>query len=275
MVFAESSESYSKRDFQVRACISAAGPTSYGELDVAACSNVSESEKSEATKMSTSETRFVRGGLRDTNSALTKGKASAELIKKLLNLAKKSPSPVQHTFMPIWNILQRRLKPGSPNYVRAINLQYYYSGYLDYGCYYSTCVGVWCSCLGDSCVHYSSEKRITGQIKETAYINRHTWDWKGCDWKIWGSVCECDNKDRNKRKVVRYLPITSKDAGKHKAHGNGTYLEPKDPVPRQGWRTPTPNTAEDAAKPSKPGSTKHHTANHPIQNQRKEEEEEM
>ena len=139
MVFAESSESYSERDFQVRACISAAGPTSYGKLDVAACSNVSESEKSEATKMSTSETRFVRGGLRDTNSALTKGKASAELIKKLLNLAKKSPSPVQHTFMPIWNILQRRLKPGSPNYVRAINLQYYYSGYLDYGCYYGTC----------------------------------------------------------------------------------------------------------------------------------------
>ena len=61
MVFAESSESYSERDFQVRACISAAGPTSYGELDVSACSNVSESEKSEATKMSTSETRFVRG----------------------------------------------------------------------------------------------------------------------------------------------------------------------------------------------------------------------
>ncbi|XP_022779049.1 DELTA-alicitoxin-Pse2b-like [Stylophora pistillata] len=318
MVFAESSESYSERDFQVRACISAAGPTSYGKLDVAACSNVSESEKSEATKMSTSETRFVRGGLRDTNSALTNGKASAELIKKLLNEAKKSPSPVQHTFMPIWIILKSHFISGDDddvdNYVRATNLQYYYSGYLDYGCYYSTSgtlqiqkfdyteqstsrypefewtlakegchddddchyiVGVWCSCLGDSCVHYSSEKRITGQIKETAYINRHTWDWKGCDWKIWGSVCECDNKDRNKRKVVWHLPITSKDAGKHKAHGNGTYLEPKDPVPRQGWRTPRPNTAEDVAKPSKPGSTKHHTANHPIQNQRKKEEEEM
>ena len=100
MVFAESSESYSQRDFQVRACISAAGPTNVGKLNVSACSSVNSSEILKAKNMSTSETRFVRGGLRDTNSALTKG-TSAELIEKLMNEADEAPSPVQHTFKPI------------------------------------------------------------------------------------------------------------------------------------------------------------------------------
>ena len=73
MVFAESSESYSERDFQVRACISAAGPTDVGELGLSACSNVTNSEISRASEMTVSETTFVWGGLRDTNSALANG----------------------------------------------------------------------------------------------------------------------------------------------------------------------------------------------------------
>ena len=136
MVFAESSESYSQRDFQVKACISAAGPTNVGKLNVSACSSVNSSEILKAKNMSTSETRFVRGGLRDTNSALTKG-TSAELIEKLMNEADEAPSPVQHTFRPIWEILKDRFKTGSKNHIRATILQYYYSGYLGYGCLYS------------------------------------------------------------------------------------------------------------------------------------------
>ena len=106
-----------------------------------------------------------------------------------------------------------------------------------------------------------------------AYINRHNWDWKVCNWKTWGLVCKCDNKDRDERKVVWSLRFTSKDAGKHKAPGNGTYHEAKDPVTGQAGETATPNKAEDSAKHSKPSSTKHHAAKHPIRNQREEEEE--
>ena len=118
MVFAESSESYSQRDFQVKACILAAGPSNVGKLNVSACSSVNSSEILKAKNMSTSETRFVRGGLRDTNSALTKG-TSAELIEKLMNEADDAPSPVQHTFRPIWEILKDRFKTGSKNHIRA------------------------------------------------------------------------------------------------------------------------------------------------------------
>ena len=312
MVFAESSESYSERDFQVRACISAAGPTDVGELGVSACSNVTNSEKSQASKMTVSETRFVRGGLRDTNSALNNGKTSTELIKKLMNEADEAPKPVQHTLMTIWSILQSRFESGSKNYHRATNLQYYYSGYLDYGCPYSksgnveiqkfdykqpmkgnpefVCtladdgchndndchyvIGVKCACRGKTCVRYHSEKQITGQIKQMAYINNHNWMWEGCNWKKLWIECGCYNKDRNERKVVWFLPITSKDAGKHKAPGNGTYDEAKDPVTDQARGITKPYTAKDAAKHSTPGSNKHHAGKHPVQWKEEEEEEE-
>ena len=232
MVFAESSESYSQRDFQLKACILAAGPTNVGKLNVSACSSVNSSEVLKAKNMSTSETRFVRGGLRDTNSALTKG-TSAELIEKLMNEADEAPSPVQHTFKPVWEILKDRFKTGSKNHIRATILQYYYSGYLGYGCLYSKSgdvevqkfdytkqseskkpelecslakegchndddchyvIGAWCTCKGKTCVRYKSVKQITGQTKNTAYINKRKWDWKGCGWKVAGSWCTCRNK---------------------------------------------------------------------------------
>ena len=311
MVFAESSESYSERDFQVRACVSAAGPTDVGELGLSACSNVTNSEKSKASKMSTSETRFVRGGLRDTNSALANGKTSAELIKKLMNEADEAPSPVQHTFKPVWEILKDRFKTGSKNHIRATILQYYYSGYLGYGCLYSKSgdvevqkfdytkqseskkpelecslakegchndddchyvIGAWCTCKGKTCVRYKSVKQITGQTKNTAYINKRKWDWKGCGWKVWGSRCACKNKDRNERKVVWSLSNSNQDAGRHKAPRNGTYFEAKDPATGQAQ---TPNPAEDTAKHPTTDSTNQHKAKHPIQNQLKEEEEEI
>ena len=226
MVFAESSESYSERDFQVKACLPAAGPTSVGKLGVDPCVSVTSCELSKASKMSVSETRFVRGGKRETNSELANGETSAELIEKLMNEAEQSPSPVQHTFIAIWSILQSRFKPGSPNYVRDTNLEYYCGGYLNYDCHYNKIHSVEvqkfdytrgskeeypefecslakegcrsdedchraglssCTCRGDTCVRHKSEKQITGSSKETAYMNKERWDGHGCDWKVWGS----------------------------------------------------------------------------------------
>ena len=113
-----------------------AGPTSVGELGVSACSNVDTNEMSKASKMSVSNKRFARGGQRATNSKLNNGKVSAKLIEKLMKEADKEPSPIQHTFMPISSLLQSRFKPGSKNYIRATNLEYYYNGFLNYGCTY-------------------------------------------------------------------------------------------------------------------------------------------
>ena len=73
--------------------------------------------------MSISEKRFVKGGKRETNSELANGATSAELLSQLLNEADEFPASIQHTFMAIWTILLSRFKQGSPNNIRATNLE--------------------------------------------------------------------------------------------------------------------------------------------------------
>ncbi|KAJ7391627.1 hypothetical protein OS493_017324 [Desmophyllum pertusum] len=261
MSFAQSSKSYSEREFQVKSCVSLAGPTSAGKVGVSACANVSKSESSSASHMSTNDKTIVRGGSDETRSKLLHDK-SKELIEKFLNEASMTPSSVQYTFRAVWNILQSRLPSGTPNYVRGVNLQYYYLGFLNYGCSHIKSGGVeiqkfdytkrseemnpeyecslakegchsdddcrykpiWCSCRGSSCVHYKSVEQDTGKSKKTAYANTNQdWGWHGCDWKVAGSYCACYNKDRDWRKVVWSLP--SRDAPVHKARSYGFHRQ--------------------------------------------------
>ena len=261
MIFAESSESYSERDFEVKSCLSLAGTTPVGELGFKACTDTSQSEKSKASQINTSDKVFVLGGSIDTrDKLLDQVTRSVEEIQKLLNEASEAPASIEHTFHPIWYILQSRFKPGSPNHIRALNLQYYYLGFLNYGWNYveggrvqiqkfdysasSTKTSpefecslakqgcqtdndchykpVWCSCHGNSCVRYKTETHDNGSKKETAYANYDTnWGWQGCGWKVAGSYCECKNADRNMRKVVWSLP--SRDCPTHKARSRGGY----------------------------------------------------
>ncbi|XP_022778992.1 DELTA-alicitoxin-Pse2b-like [Stylophora pistillata] len=88
MTFAESSKAYSQRDFQVKACVSAAGPTQVGMVGVSACSNVSQSEISKTSSMSTSEKRFVKGGKRETNSKLKTPKNISSDVADVLNASR-------------------------------------------------------------------------------------------------------------------------------------------------------------------------------------------
>ena len=80
---------------------------------------------------------FVLGGSLDTrNKLLDQETRSVEEIQNLLNEASEQPSSIEHIFVAIWNILQSRFKIGSPNHIRGLNLQYYFLGFLNYGCNY-------------------------------------------------------------------------------------------------------------------------------------------
>ena len=263
MTFAESSNSYSERDFEVKSCLSLAGPTVAGELGLKACADITESEKSEASQINTSDKVFVLGGSIDTrNRLLDQETRSAEEIQKLLNEASEQPSAIEHTFVAMWNILQSRFKIGSPNHIRGLNLQYYYLGFLNYGCNfveggnvqiqkfdYSTSATetspefecslakqgcqsnddchykpVWCSCHGKSCVRYKTETHDNGSKKETACANYDdNWGWQGCGWKVAGSYCQCANPDRGSRRVVWSLP--SRDCPTHGARSHSGYRQ--------------------------------------------------
>ena len=240
--FAESSKSYSQRDFQVKSCVSLAGPTSVGKVGVNVCANVSKEEEDKANSIDTDNKIVLRGGTLETRNALM-GDRTEKLIEKFLNEAGKSDSAIEHTFRSLWNILQSRFGIHSDNYVRAVNLQYYYLGYLNYGCRHRESGGVhmqkfnytknpdqetpefectlaaegchsdsdchykpvWCSCRGSSCVYYKKVYQDTGTIKTTAYANTdHDWGWQGCHWYAPLSFCKCYNY--KKPKVVWRMP---------------------------------------------------------------------
>ena len=212
MSFTRSSKSYSERELQVKACVSLAGTISAGNIGVSACTNVTKSESYKAYQMSTTDKRIVRGGSSATRNKLLHN-MSKELIERLMNEASETHSSVQHTFRAVWQILQSRFTSGSPNYVRALNLQYYYLGYLNYGCHYQERRGlafqkfdytkrtsdnypefecslarggchsdndchyrpVWCACRGETCVRYVKEKQDTGVSKVKATPNIGSW----------------------------------------------------------------------------------------------------
>ena len=235
-----------------------AGPSNVGKVGVEACANVSKSEMSNATKMNTVDKLVIRGGTKETRNALYK-KRTEELIEKLLNEAGESDASVAHSFRSIRDILQSRFETGSDNYIRAINLHYYYLGYLNYGCRFKESgdvhiqkfdytrgstkdspefecslaaegchsdddchykVGIWCSCRGKTCVHYKSVKQDTGISKVTAYANTdEDWGWHGCDWKVAGFYCDCYNENRETRREVWRMP--SRDAPRKGASHGG------------------------------------------------------
>ena len=258
--FAQSDEAYSQRQFQIKACVSLSGPTEVGELGVQACANVSKTEISKTTSMNTIDKLIVRGGTKETRNALVK-KRSKDLIEQLLNEAGKTPASVEHTFRAIWDILQSRFPIGSDNYVRAVNLQYYYLGYLNYGCEYEESGGVplqkfdytrtstskspeyqctlaaegchsnddchykpiWCACRGKSCIGYKDIPRDTGEKKKHAFANTNSnWGWHGCGWYLAGSWCKCYNNNRNIRQLAWKMP--SRDAPQ-KGASHGAYRD--------------------------------------------------
>ena len=268
MSFSRSSESYSERDFQVKSCVKLAGPTTaVTKVGVSACVNVTDSESKKASEMSTTDKIFIRGGSKETRSKLLYDR-SKELIQQLMNEASETHSSIQHTFRAIWKVLQTRFPSGSPNYVRGLNLQYYYLGFLNYGCPFlksgelkiqtfdytersndqypefectlakEGCHSdddchyqpIWCSCRGDTCVFYKKEGQDTGIAKETAYANtKENTAWQGCDWKLAGSWCVCKNTHLDWRKVVWTLP--SKDyVARVSAAYHGAHRKVKDPV---------------------------------------------
>ena len=264
MSFARSSRSYSQREFQVKSCVSLGGPTSAGTVDVSACANVSSTEASRTSDMSTTDKLFIRGGSRETRAMLLQ-RRSKELIEKLMNEAGDIHSSVQHTFKELWTVLQSRFPSGSPNYARGLNLKNFYLGFLNYGCPYienggveiqkfdytkrssemypefectlaaegchssNDCryVPIYCSCRGPTCVHYEYKEQETGVPKVTAFPNTvRDWGWHGCDWKVHGSYCDCYNDSRNSRRVVWSLP--SRDYVVHKPSKHGAHLKAKD-----------------------------------------------
>lgn len=222
MAFAETSESYSERDFQIKSCISLAGPADLGASG-SMCSGVEQSDIERVNSMSMSSKLVVMGGDPETRNEILQHRSDA-LIEQFMNEAQTTKAPITYTFTSFWEILQGTFAGNNQdNFIRSMNLEYYYLGYLNYGCGYQSSDGgqilqkfqlsaaatpsipqyectlaasgchsngdchykpIWCSCRGPSCIQYKEQTLSTGNIKTTAIVNDNSdWGWNGCDWK--------------------------------------------------------------------------------------------
>lgn len=105
--FAKSSQKYSQRDFTVKACVSLGGLTNAGKLGVSACSGVTKEEARNASSTSMVEKLVVRGGTPKTRAQLT-NERNKDIISMFLQEGTSDPTPIEYTFVPMWNILKTR-----------------------------------------------------------------------------------------------------------------------------------------------------------------------
>lgn len=131
--FASSSEGYSERDFNVRACLDLSSNS--GSMKIDSCTNHSKKEKERVEKMTMSDLLVVKGGTAATRAKL-RNERTAELIEKFMLEAQSSPGRILYKWTAIWDLLKTRFigKGNDDQLSRVLNIEAYYEGVLDYGC---------------------------------------------------------------------------------------------------------------------------------------------
>ena len=133
--FAKKSKHYSEKDLAIASCIKLSKvPTKVGLLNVNACGNYSKKDIERVSGMSTSNKLTLLGGTTKTRSELQQTR-TPELLAQFMREGETHPSPAIYKFASIWNVLKRRyIGQRHLSLVRALNLQAYYEGMLDFGC---------------------------------------------------------------------------------------------------------------------------------------------
>ena len=232
--FADSSRSYTKREFSVKSCIEFEGLTKVGKLGIKACANISQEEINSVQKTETSSLLILRGGSPETRAELHKTRTK-DIIAKFLLEADKTHQPIGYKYTAVWTLLQSKYI-GTEHFNKAMNLEYFYKGFLNYGCKYQVdrntvlqkfisvpqsssrhpaykCIiapdgchnnndchyrhAFWCECRGDSCVRYYDGSGIQKTIAKV--FRGSGWAWQGCSLGFFR--CYCSNPN-NHWKVV-------------------------------------------------------------------------
>lgn len=88
-----------------------------------ACAGYSESERREASKLTTTDTKRVKGGSAATRSQLASGLATQALLQEFLSQDSVGEQPVRYEYLPIWDFLLGRSGRNSVDAKRALALQ--------------------------------------------------------------------------------------------------------------------------------------------------------
>ena len=127
--FAESSRSYTKREFAVKSCVEFEGPTQVGKLGVKVCGNISQEEINSVQNMETSSLLVLRGGTPETRAQLYKTRTK-DIIAKFLLEADKTHQPIRYKYIAVWTLLQSKYI-STEHFNKAMNLEYFFKGFLN------------------------------------------------------------------------------------------------------------------------------------------------
>ena len=125
-VFSKSNEKISMKEFLIKTC------ATLKMLHIKACANFTDGDYDKVASLATSEGLVVRGGSTETRAKLMVN-VTNELLVEFLKEANLTDEPVTEQYHSIWDLLKSRYL-GTEHFVKAINLQSYYHGYLATGC---------------------------------------------------------------------------------------------------------------------------------------------
>ena len=237
--FSDSSQSYTQREYSIKACVDFAGPTEAGKLNISACAGLTSNEIDSVSSLAISSRLVIRGGTDDTRAELYTSRTN-EKIEKFLKEASKTHQPIQYRFEAIWTLLKAKYI-NTEHFPKALNLEAYYKGYKGYQCSYQAQAGVelqkfnyndqstadypifhciippqgcqvdddchyrdafWCECRGSSCLRHYQTTTNTGKTRKyAAPFTESGWGWQGCARH--GFTCSCDDRNWNWLEVWR------------------------------------------------------------------------
>ena len=125
-IFTKSSEEATSRDLLIKTC------ASISQVDLGACQGFTDDDYNKVKSLSASEQLVVRGGKTETRAKLMSN-LTQDLLEQFMEEADQTNQPISQKFHSIWDILKKRYM-GTSQFVKAVNLEAYYQGYLAAGC---------------------------------------------------------------------------------------------------------------------------------------------
>ena len=206
--FSDVSNSYTSQQYGIKACVDFGYLFPIGSIALNICEGITKEDIASVSSLTTSSRFVLRGGTQTTRSAFYFNHTN-ELAIKFLEEANITHSAIQYKFMSIWELLQLKYT-NTEHFAKALNIQAFYEGYLNFGCSYiqsntnielqkfihsdlSTpdyplydCIiapngcqaksdchyrdAFWCECQGKSCVAYKTVSSSTEVKRTIPYI---------------------------------------------------------------------------------------------------------
>ena len=131
-IFSKHSATYDSCDFNIKACEKFEGLANIGKFGINSCQGFNKSDANKVEHMEVNAKLILKGGTKETRNALST-KRTKELIQQFLNEANIGTLPIRYTYIPIWTLL-KTIYLKTEHLAKAVNLESYYKGYLNFDC---------------------------------------------------------------------------------------------------------------------------------------------